>query len=132
MAHPKKKIDFDQLNKLLHLQCTEEECASFFSMSKNTLKARIKEAGHDSFLSYAEPHRAMGKISLRRHQWRSAEKGIWQMQKFLGTQWLGQSEKLESKTEVTSHAGAGLEEQQTQAVKKWAKSIQDRVKQTRN
>ena len=132
MAARKKEIDFDQLNKLLNLQCTEEECASFFSISKNTLKARIREAGYDSFLSYAEPHRAMGKISLRRHQWRSAEKGVWQMQKFLGTQWLGQSDKVESKTEVTAHAGAGLEEQQTEAVKQWAKKIQDRVRAPRN
>ena len=132
MAARKKEIDFDQLNKLLNLQCTEEECASFFSISKNTLKARIREAGHDSFLSYAEPHRAMGKISLRRHQWRSAEKGVWQMQKFLGTQWLGQSDKVESKTEVTAHAGAGLATQQTEAVKKWANQIQDRVRAPRN
>tara|TARA_Y100001972_G_scaffold110810_1_gene142941 strand:+ start:509 stop:907 length:399 start_codon:yes stop_codon:yes gene_type:complete len=132
MAARKKEIDFDQLNKLLNLQCTEEECASFFSISKNTLKARIREAGHESFLSYAEPHRAMGKISLRRHQWRSAEKGVWQMQKFLGTQWLGQSDKVEAKTEITSHAGAGLEEKQTEAVKTWAKQIQNRVRQKRN
>jgi len=132
MAGKKKLIDFDQLERLLHLQCTESECAAFFRISKNTLKARVKEAGYDSFLAYAEEHRAPGKISLRRHQWQSAEKGNVVMQIWLGKQWLGQSDKVESKTEVTSHAGAGLEEQQTQAVKKWAKSIQDRVKQTRN
>lgn len=132
MAASKKIIDFEQLEKLLHLQCTELECASYFGISKNTLKARIREEGHESFQQYAEIHRSPGKISLRRHQWRNAEKGNVVMQIWLGKQWLGQSDKVESKTEVTSHAGAGLEEQQTQAVKKWAKNIQDRVKQTRN
>jgi len=132
MAARKKLIDFEQLEKLLHLQCTELECASYFGISKNTLKARIKEAGHESFQQYADIHRAPGKISLRRHQWRNAEKGNVIMQIWLGKQWLAQTDKVESRTEVTAHAGAGLATQQTEAVKEWAKKIQDRVRAPRN
>ena len=132
MAGKKKMIDFEQLEKLLHLQCTETECASFFGITKNTLKARIRDAGHDSFEAYADIHRAPGKISLRRHQWRSAEKGNVVMQIWLGKQWLGQSDKVEAKTEITSHPGASLEDEQTEAVKTWAKQIQDRVRAPRN
>ena len=132
MANPKKPVDFEQLEKLLHLQCTKVECAAFLGMSKNTLEARIREAGHEGFSQYAEIHRAPGKVSLRRHQWRNAEKGNVIMQIWLGKQWLGQTDKVESKTEVTAHAGAGLAAQQTEAVKEWAKKIQDRVRAPRN
>jgi hypothetical protein len=132
MAARKKLIDFEQLEKLLHLQCTELECASYFGISKNTLKARIKESGHEGFQQYADIHRAPGKISLRRHQWRNAEKGNVIMQIWLGKQWLAQTDKVESRTEVTAYAGAGLAMQQTKAVKVWVKQIRDRVRAPRN
>ena len=127
MARPVKKVDIEQLKKLLSLQCTKEECAAFFEMTKPTLEARLREAGHEGFQSFAETYRQPGKISLRRNQWKAAESGNVAMLIWLGKQWLGQSEKVENKTELTTQLPDTLPEQQAKAVKAWAENIRKKV-----
>ena len=127
-GRPKKQIDLEQMKKLLALQCTKLECASFFEVSKPTLDARLRDAGFEGFQDFADIYRQSGKISLRRHQWKSVEAGHVGMQIWLGKQWLGQTEKVESKTELTASMPDALPELQANAVKEWAKQIQDKVK----
>ena len=94
-GRPKKDLtekDVELLNFLISIQCIAEECAAALKMDPDTLTARIKEAGYEGFSDYAAQYRANGHASLRRLQWRSAQRGNWNAQKFLGKNWLGQSE----------------------------------------
>jgi len=121
-------IDIEQLKKLLMLQCTKIECAAFFEITKPTLEARIREAGHEGFQQFADIYRQPGRISLRRHQWKSAEAGNIAMQIWLGKQWLGQAEKVENKTEFNASIPDALPAKQADAVREWASSIQQRIR----
>ena len=127
MARPKKKIDIEQLKKLLALQCTKVECAAFFEVTKPTLEARIREAGYEGFQAFAEVYRQPGRISLRRHQWKSAEAGHVGMQIWLGKQWLGQTEKVESKTEYNASIPDALPEKQAEAGREWASKLREKA-----
>ena len=95
-GRPKKEIDFEQLDKLCKLQCTGEECASFFGMDYDTLNARIKEHHDSNFSDYYKKNSGEGKISLRRLQWQAAQGGNVTMLIWLGKQYLGQADKQEN------------------------------------
>ena len=98
MARPRAEIDKNQFEKLCTMLCTEEEIASFFDISINTLKAWSKRTyGVDFSTVYAEKKRR-GKIVLRRYQMQLAEKYP-AMAIFLGKQYLGQAERPEPATE---------------------------------
>lgn len=86
------EVDFEKLDKLCGLQCTEQEIADFFGISVSTLALRIAEKTGGTFKDYYKKHSAGGKVSLRRHQWDLAKKGNATMQIWLGKQWLGQRE----------------------------------------
>lgn len=132
MPRPKKQIDLEQLKKLLSLQCTKIECAAFFEVTKPTLDARIRDAGYEGFQQFADIYRQPGRISLRRHQWKNAESGNVTMQIWLGKQWLAQTDKVESRTELTTPAPHILPDQQAKAVREWAKGIQEKVRTKRS
>lgn len=68
-GQPKKEIDPVQLQKLAALQCTTEELAAFFDCEKRTIINRLKEP--ELQLAY-QNGKAMGRLSLRRLQWRHA------------------------------------------------------------
>ena len=101
---PRKEIDFELLDNLVRIHCTAEECAGILGVGLTTLGFRIKERGqeggvdatgdegfHDLYkrLSFA------GKASLRRLQWKSAERLNTTMLIWLGKQWLDQTDKLD-------------------------------------
>lgn len=80
---------------LCKIQCTQEEIAGVFEVSISTLKRFCKEAYNMSFERVYKIYASSGKASLRRHQFKQAEKnaimGIW-----LGKQYLGQKEVIET------------------------------------
>jgi len=82
MARPRKKVDKDVLEKLAAIGCTVEEMAAVMGCSKDTLERRYKDI--------IEKGKAQGRTSLRRHQWKLAEKGNATMQIWLGKQLLQQ------------------------------------------
>ena len=89
MARPKKEIDYVAVEKLASLQCTQEEIANFLELSVRTLQrdeefCRIYKKGQDN-----------GKMSLRRYQFKLAEKNT-AMAIFLGKQYLGQRDVIET------------------------------------
>lgn len=95
LGRPKTVINIDQFEKLCGLQCTEEEVASFFNCSVDTIERFCKrEYGH-TFAEVFKDKRGLGKISLRRNQWKLAEKYP-SMAIFLGKQYLDQSDKIEA------------------------------------
>ena len=91
MGRPRKEIDFVELKKLCELQCTEQEIAGWFNMGIDTLNSRIKEKEKMTFSEYFKNNSSGGKISLRRNQFRLAEKSA-AMAIWLGKQYLGQSD----------------------------------------
>jgi hypothetical protein len=79
------------LEKLAGLQCTQEEAAAWFGVSLATIKRRLRE---DKYRAVWENGLGKGRISLRRHQFRQAEKSP-AMAIFLGKQYLGQVDRKE-------------------------------------
>ncbi len=92
MARPKKEIDAELFERLCNMQCTLEEICAAMNVSYKTLEGWCeKEYGQKAI----ERKAVIGKISLRRIQWRLAEKSP-QMAMFLGKQYLGQKERVET------------------------------------
>ena len=94
-GRPRKNIDAEQFNKLCGLQCTEEEIAAFFDCSVDTIENFCKREFKMTFSEIYKRKRDYGKISLRRSQWKLAEKYP-SMAIFLGKQFLGQTDKIEA------------------------------------
>lgn len=94
MARPKKEIDKTDFEKLCALQCTQEEICSWFDVTDKTLQAWCKRTYKKGFSEVYAKKREKGKISLRRAQFRLAEKNA-AMAIFLGKNYLGQSDKVE-------------------------------------
>ena len=103
-GRPKKEIDKEQFEKLCAIQCTETEIANWFKCSVDTIERWCKETYQDengSPMSFAEAFKVYsvdGKISLRRFQFRQAEKS-YAMAIWLGKQWLGQRDNMDMSVE---------------------------------
>jgi len=94
-GHRKKiAIDYNELDKLCHIQCSEEEIAEWFHCSVDTIERRIREKYGISFAEYFSKHRAAGKIALRRTLFKLAEKHP-SMAIFLAKNWLGMKDTQE-------------------------------------
>ena len=91
MARPRIEIDQSQFEKLCSIQCTQEEIAGFFGCSPDTIERWCRREYKEGFAEVYSKKRGVGKISLRRAQFRMAETNptmaIW-----LGKQYLGQRE----------------------------------------
>lgn len=94
MGRPKKNIDKTQFEKLCGLHCTKEDIASFFECSEDTVERWCKRTYKETFAVTLKKYAASGNISLRRIQFKLAEKSP-AMAIFLGKQWLGQTDKIE-------------------------------------
>ena len=94
MARPKKEIDQKQFENLCGLQCTLEEICDWFGVTDKTLNSWCKRTYSESFSEVFRQKRSTGKISLRRNQWRLAEKNA-SMAIWLGKQYLGQKDIVE-------------------------------------
>lgn len=94
MARPKKPIDKDQFEKLCSIQCTLNEIAGYFDCCEDTIENWCKANYGEGFSDVFARKRGIGKVSLRRSQFRMAGKNptmaIW-----LGKQYLGQTDKQE-------------------------------------
>ena len=92
MARPRKEIDQKQFENLCGLQCTLEEFCGWFNVTDKTLDSWCKRTYGKSFSEVFREKRGLGKISLRRSQWRLAEKNA-NMAIWLGKQYLGQKDQ---------------------------------------
>ena len=93
-GRPKTQINKEEFEKLCGLQCTLEEIASFFNCCDDTINNWCKKTYGDNFSGVYKKYSADGKMSLRRAQFRLAEKSP-AMAIFLGKQYLGQSDRPE-------------------------------------
>ena len=99
MGRPKKEIDQKQFENLCGLQCTQEEICGFFDICSDTLESWCKRTYEMNFSEVFKEKRGLGKISLRRNQWRLAEKNA-TMAIWLGKQYLGQKDQVEASVAV--------------------------------
>lgn len=93
-GRPRKEIDADNFKKLCGLQCTLAEIAGFFDCSEDTIENWCKRTFNRNFSDVFKDFSASGKISLRRNQFRLAEKSA-AMAIFLGKNYLGQKDSIE-------------------------------------
>lgn len=93
-GRPRKEIDEKQFSNLCALQCTEEEIAAFFECSVDTINLWCKRTFGMTFTETYKEKSQAGKISLRRFQFKLAEKNPG-MAIFLGKNWLGQTDRVE-------------------------------------
>lgn len=94
MGRPKKEIDQQRFEDLCALQCTLDEVCETLGVSDKTLNAWCKKVYGETFSAVFEKKRGRGKISLRRMQFRLAEKNA-AMAIFLGKQYLGQRDTVD-------------------------------------
>ena len=92
MGRPKKEFDWDMIESLCRIHCTQKEIASVLKCDVDTLNNHSKEKFNLTFSEYYKRHCDEGKMSLRRMQWASAKKGNVTMQIWLGKQYIGQSD----------------------------------------
>lgn len=90
-GRPKKNIDQTTFEKLCGIQCTEQEICAVFGVSDRTLETWCKKTYGATFFEVFQQKRGLGKISLRRTQWKLAEKST-AMAIWLGKQYLDQRE----------------------------------------
>ena len=91
MARPKKEINQETFEELCKIHCTEEEIAQVLRVSVKTLYSWCKETYGTSFSEVFKDFQGDGKASLRRIQFKLAERNA-TMAIFLGKQWLGQKD----------------------------------------
>ena len=99
MGRPVIKIDWNEVDKLMALQCTGEEIAGFLGISYDTIEKAVKREHKMTYTEYYGLKAQIGRISLRRRQWKSSEKSV-PMQMHLGNQWLGQLDRREVATDA--------------------------------
>lgn len=95
MPRPRKEIGQKQFESLCGLQCTKEEICGFFGITDKTLENWCRRTYKAGFSEVFRQKRGIGKISLRRHQWRLAEKNA-NMAIWLGKQYLDQKDHIET------------------------------------
>lgn len=113
MGRHYKQIEKRLFESLCGLQCDINEIASCLECDNKTLENWCKREYGKNFSEVFEEKKARGKISLRRTQWKLAEKSP-AMAIFLGKNYLGQRDEqnVEIKGEIgiTSLADLMLEE----------------------
>jgi hypothetical protein len=95
-GRPKKQIDYELVKELADIQCTQEEIAGVLNISVRTLQR------DDEFCRIYKNGMLKGKMSLRRMQWASAQSGNNTMLVWLGKQYLGQSDKVETENNTNN------------------------------
>ena len=111
MANEKKKnlggrpsklplINKEHFEGMCRIQCTKDEICSIFEIHEETLTKWCHVTYNLGFSDIYKKLSSTGKMSLRRQQFKTAEAGNVTMQIWLGKQYLGQTDKVESKNET--------------------------------
>ena len=90
------KLDLAELEKLCAMQCTDDEIASFFSVSPRTIERRKKQP---AFAEAMARGKARGRLSLRRSLWGLAAKGNPAANIFLSKNLLGYQGRAEQRAQ---------------------------------
>jgi len=85
--------DWKYIKEMCEIQCTQEEIAAAVGMCLDTLQYKCTEENGVNFSEYFGQKRQGGKCSLRRKQWKMADKSA-AMAIFLGKQYLEQKDQI--------------------------------------
>jgi hypothetical protein len=72
MAPKAIPIDLDEVKKLAQMQCTDEEIAAWFGVSRSTIARRKR---NKQFREIIDNGMAQGRISVRRHLFKESQDG---------------------------------------------------------
>lgn len=89
-GRPKKEINYKLAESLASIFCTEEEIANVLDVSVRTLQR------DEEFCRVFKKGKETAKSSLRRIQYKIADRGNASMAIFLGKQYLGQKDVVEN------------------------------------
>lgn len=117
MGRPPKEIDKDDFEKLCGLQCTKMEICEFLGVTDKTLDNWVQRTYETTYSEIYKQKRTRGKISLRRSQFRLAEKNA-SMAIFLGKNYLEQRDEVVNTAEI----GNGVLESISELLKKQKES----------
>lgn len=92
-GRPRIEIDGKHFEALCGMMCTEDEIAGFYHCSVDTVERWCKREYGLSFADAFKMYSANGKISLRRMQFKIAERNA-AMAIFLGKNYLGQRDVI--------------------------------------
>ena len=93
-GRPRIEINQKQFENLCAIHCTKDEIASVLDCSPDTIEKWCKHTYGDTFTATYKKYQGIGKMSLRRMQFKMAERSA-SMAIFLGKQYLGQTDKIE-------------------------------------
>lgn len=94
-----KDFDKKSFEGLCRILCTEQEILDVLGFEDHkTLNSKLREVYGGTFEEVYPRFSSQGKASLRRLQWKRAQDGSDTILKWLGAQWLGQSDKQEVNT----------------------------------
>lgn len=92
-GRPYKKLDWDEIDKLLQAGCLSTEIAGRFGVCRDTLYKRCIEDNKIDYSTYSQQKKSNGEALLRAKQYSEAMKGDKSMLIWLGKNRLGQSDK---------------------------------------
>ena len=93
-GRPLHPIDWQSVEAMCQIQCTQEEIASVVGCDLDTLQNRCKKEKNCSFSDFHKLKREGGKASLRRTQWQMAKTNP-SLAIFLGKNYLKQTDRQE-------------------------------------
>lgn len=105
MGRRPKEVDKKLFEALCALQCTEEEICAQLDVTDKTLVNWCKREYGKGFRETFAEKRLLGKVSLRRKQFRLAERNP-AMSIFLGKNWLGQKDNQDVNVSMSTDATA--------------------------
>ena len=94
MGRKPKDINQNTFEKLCGIQCTLEEICAVLDVSSKTLEKWCKQTYGDTFSQVYKAKRGVGKVSLRRTMWETAQDGNTTLQIFLAKNFLGMSDHV--------------------------------------
>lgn len=109
-GRPQKEIKKVEFEKLCGLQCTQQEICDFLDVDHKTLTRWCKRTYGKEYSQVYREKRSIGKISLRRMQFKIAERSA-AMAIFLGKNMLGQSDFPDNGNDEEITARANLQVQ---------------------
>jgi hypothetical protein len=107
MPRRKVEIDWKKVQELTEAQCTMTEIAASVGLTPSSFESRIKTKYKMTFGEYKEQHAPAGLAQIRKAQFKVAKDGNADMLKFLGKNYLNQTDKGE--VQITSDAAIKLD-----------------------
>ena len=110
MGRPPIKVDWETVDKLCTIKCTQSEISSFLGINIDTLGDHCHREHGKTFSEYYAEKTVNGTISLRRTQYIVAVEGKdVSMLKWLGQQYLGQKSQVDQSNLVT-HVAVSMDD----------------------